>query len=514
VAPPGTDMATQGKETRKTQGAARRTVGLARWLLAWTACIAALWVFPAAAIAAEVPGSPGVRRALVIGNAAYRTLPLANPENDARLIASKLRTLGFEVEEHLNLGSREFRRVLRAFLNSLYEKEGVAVFYYAGHGVQIEGRNYLLPVDINPQSEYEVKDDSVDIDEIFVSRLEGARAQARIIILDACRNDPFPKRRTRNLQIRGGLAEMAARGTLIAYASAPGATAEDGPEGANSVYTKHLAEEMSVPGLEVEQMFKNVRVKVLRDTQERQVPWVNTSLTVNFSFNPRTGPDPAELARQERVRKLEKELASTRELLEQARLRMIEVEARQPTSTVAIAAPPGAPPPAQSAGLAPSVPSASLEESPPAAARPTQAAAAPAPPTPAPAASAAPTAATAAMSPPAVAIPPAAATAPATAAALTTDEAIRREFFRLQDQVRAAEEALLAARADAEAKTASAEPLPVSTADYGIRGGASISSARQTGRGKANQCSELLSRLSLGESLSDDHTNFLRRECK
>lgn len=242
----------------------------------------------ALALAAAVPAQaqPTDKRiALVIGNARYPKVPLDNPENDARLIANNLRKLGFDVNEQLNVNVLQFRRALREFARRVQEDDAIAVLYYAGHGVQIDGRNFLLPVDINLRDQEEVKDESVDIEELFLSRIEKARSHPRIVILDACRDNPFAGK-TRNIRSAGGLAEMGARGTLIAFASAPGAPAEDGPSGRNSVYTKHLAEEMMVPGLEVEQMFKNVRVKVLRDTRERQLPWVNTSLTSNFSFNP------------------------------------------------------------------------------------------------------------------------------------------------------------------------------------------------------------------------------------
>ncbi|MBT2303357.1 caspase family protein [Variovorax paradoxus] len=232
------------------------------------------------------------RIALVIGNARYPKVPLDNPENDARLIANNLRKLGFDVNEQLNVNVLQFRRALREFARRVQEDDAIAVLYYAGHGVQIDGRNFLLPVDINLRDQEEVKDESVDIEELFLSRIEKARSHPRIVILDACRDNPFAGK-TRNIRSAGGLAEMGARGTLIAFASAPGAPAEDGPSGRNSVYTKHLATEMMVPGLEVEQMFKNVRVKVLRDTRERQLPWVNTSLTSNFSFNPVRDAQPA-----------------------------------------------------------------------------------------------------------------------------------------------------------------------------------------------------------------------------
>ena len=288
------------------------------------------------------------RIALVIGNGRYPAMPLPNPENDARLIAANLRKLGFEVNEQLNLGVRDFRRVLREFSKRLQEDDAVAVLYYAGHGVQIDGRNYLLPVDLNLRDQEEVKDESVDIEDLFLSRLDRARSSARIVILDACRDNPFAGK-TRNVRSAGGLAEMGARGTLIAYASAPGQPAEDGPTGRNSVYTKSLAEEMMVPGLEVEQMFKNVRVKVLRDTKERQVPWVNTSLISNFSFNPDRGGGvaaaaaaaaaAAETGRQARIDRMEAELAQVRRELEAAAQRPRPAAAEPP---VVASAPPAA----------------------------------------------------------------------------------------------------------------------------------------------------------------------------
>ena len=306
-------------------GRLKHTLPSRRWvgpMLASALLAACLLVADALALLpdAKAAQAPAERRiAMVIGNSTYRDLPLNNPANDARLISANLRKLGFEVNEHLNLGVRDFRRVLRDFARRVQEDDAVAVLYYAGHGVQIDGRNYLLPVDINLRDEEEVKDESVDIDELYISRLERARSKARIVILDACRDNPF-RGRTRNIRASGGLAEMSARGTLIAFSSAPGAAAEDGPPGSHSVYTRHLADEMAIEGIEVEQMFKNVRVKVLRDTNQRQVPWVNTSLTVDFSFNPGTAINAADFVRQERIQRLEAELEQTRRALEKAEL--------------------------------------------------------------------------------------------------------------------------------------------------------------------------------------------------
>ncbi|MEO8248986.1 MAG: caspase family protein [Burkholderiales bacterium] len=343
--------------------------------------------------------------ALVIGNARYPTMPLTNPENDARVVAATLRRLGFDVSEHVNLGVKEFRKVLRDYARRVENEDGASVFYYAGHGVQIEGRNYLLPVDINLRDEYEIRDEGVDIDEIYIGRLERARSQVRIVILDACRDNPFSTR-SRATRGAGGLAEMAARGALIAYATAPGATAEDGPPGTNSVFTRHLAKELLTEGVEVEQMFKSVRVKVMRDTHERQVPWVNTSMTRNFSFNPAragTGDDAAkreDLARLQALldqrekdqKKLEDQLEQmARQLAESQRKAGVKAAAEAASvlerpsaspATTAIARPiapieivaPAAPirPPAATAALsAPSAPSALA----PAASEPTGAAA-------------------------------------------------------------------------------------------------------------------------------------------
>jgi type VI secretion system VasD/TssJ family lipoprotein len=224
------------------------------------------------------------RVALVIGNARYAQAPLANPENDARLIASTMQALGFAVELHTNLATRDFKRVLRDFGRRMEDDDIASVFFYAGHGMQIERRNYLLPVDLNLRDEGEVKDEAIDVEDALLSRINRVRPQARIFIIDACRDNPFTER-ARSARA-SGLAEMAAPGALIAFSAAPGRTAEDGPPGTNSIYTRHLAQQMRAQGVEVEDMLKNVRIQVLRETQERQIPWVNTSMVVNFVFNP------------------------------------------------------------------------------------------------------------------------------------------------------------------------------------------------------------------------------------
>ena len=273
-----------------------------RHLLAWLGFAPAAWpLWPAAwlgalpgplrAQPAPAPAAPAgaTRRvALVIGNAQYAQAPLSNPENDARLVGSTLRALGFDVDLQLNLKARDFKRVLRDFGRRMDDDDSASVFFYAGHGMQIDRRNYLLPVDLNLRDEGEIKDEAIDVEDALLARIDRVRPRARIFIIDACRDNPFNSGSgaTRSVRVGRGLAEMAAPGALIAFSAAPGRTAEDGPPGGNSIYSRHLAQEMRSEGVEVEEMLKNVRVKVLRDTQERQIPWVNTSMVVNFVFNP------------------------------------------------------------------------------------------------------------------------------------------------------------------------------------------------------------------------------------
>ncbi len=451
--------------------------------------------------AARAQGRPAEKRiALVIGNARYAAMPLANPENDARLISANLRKLGFEVNEQLNLNVREFRRVLREFARRLQQEDSIAVLYYAGHGVQIDGRNYLLPTDVNLRDEEEVKDESVDIEELFLSRLDKARSKARIVILDACRDNPFAGK-TRNIRAAGGLAEMGARGTLIAYASAPGAPAEDGPLGKNSVYTRNLAQEMMVPGLEVEQMFKNVRVNVLRDTRQRQVPWVNTSLTSNFSFNPHAGPSPEEAARQAQIRKLEAELQQTRKALEESRAAIRAAAAGAAATATATAntntntnanakfkANASSPPP--------------LPALPPALAPPS-----PAPPSnTAASTSGRPPPKPAAHAPTAAATTAPAAVAAAPAAAVEAAKANELHASRLEAQLERARQALAAVRAESRA-AAAARPAPPPAPQ-------NAAADQRVGGERQSNCRDLLSRASIGERLSAPEIAFLKAECK
>ena len=224
------------------------------------------------------------RLALVIGNAAYRTDPLDNPINDARLIADSLRQSGFNVTLRENLDRPGLLGALREFGNRLNENT-IAVLYYAGHGLQLRDRNYLIPVDAEIRSEDEIPISGIDLS-FILGRMSAARSRINIVILDACRNNPFAGK---TVAAPRGLAQMDAPvGTLLAFATAPGKLAADSGTGsaANSLYARYLAKNLLTPGLPVESVFKRVREGVVKDTQQQQVPWESSSLQGEFAFVP------------------------------------------------------------------------------------------------------------------------------------------------------------------------------------------------------------------------------------
>jgi len=220
------------------------------------------------------------RIALVIGNAAYKDAPLANPVNDARAVARTLNELGFQVKVQTNLTQVQMRRAIREFGDELHARQGVGLFYFAGHGVQISNRNFLIPVGADIQREYEVEDQAVDAGAVL-AMMQSAKARVNIVVLDACRNNPFIREFRSTIN---GLAPMQApAGTILAFSTAPGQTAIDGT-GQYGLYTEHLVEQLGVPGIKIEDVFKNVRIGVQRASGGRQVPWENTSLTGDFYF--------------------------------------------------------------------------------------------------------------------------------------------------------------------------------------------------------------------------------------
>ncbi|HKO08040.1 MAG TPA: ABC transporter substrate-binding protein [Alphaproteobacteria bacterium] len=224
------------------------------------------------------------RVALVIGNGAYRAAgvhKLKNPVNDARAMAKTLRELGFKVIEVEDADLKTMQKAFVEFSQAL-PRNGAALFYYAGHGMQLKGLNYLLPVDAAVEIDAAIPFETFPM-EVVTDQLDDAHARVALVILDACRDSPFG----RGLRgISGGLAAIdAARGTLIAYATAPGAVAEDGDSG-HGLYTLELLSAIKSPGLDVEQVFKKVRAAVVERSGGKQVPWESSSLIGEFFFVP------------------------------------------------------------------------------------------------------------------------------------------------------------------------------------------------------------------------------------
>ena len=224
----------------------------------------------------------GRRTALVIGNSAYHSVGrLDNPVHDARDIAATLQALGFEVVKKEDQTVEQMKLLIKEFGERLRREGGVGLFFYAGHGVQVGGRNYLVPVEVERLREKSIEFEAVDVGRVL-AEMETAGNDLNIVILDACRSNPF----TRGWRpVEGGLAQMSGpTGTLIAYATAPGAVASDG-NGSNGLYTAELLRQMRRPGVPIEQVFKEVRREVKRLSGGVQVPWESSMLVGDFYFS-------------------------------------------------------------------------------------------------------------------------------------------------------------------------------------------------------------------------------------
>jgi len=220
------------------------------------------------------------RTALVIGNGSYRSAPLRNPVNDAEDMAKTLRKLGFTVIHKQNATQRDMETSIRKFGERL-RKGGVGLFYYAGHGFQVNGINYIIPLDVEIREETDVKYEAVDARRVL-DAMYNAGNDLNIVILDACRDNPLARGFRSG---SSGLARMdAPKGTIIAYSTSPGKLALDG-KGRNSPYTAALVDYMDDPGLTIEQVFKKCRRRIVRATNGKQIPWESTSLTGDFYFN-------------------------------------------------------------------------------------------------------------------------------------------------------------------------------------------------------------------------------------
>lgn len=276
------------------------SIGRAKWqsltssTLAWRPLLVSLasifLLFPISSANAER------RVALVVGNSNYKNIsPLDNPRNDAKLMAETLRSVGFALvggAEQINLTKQSFDSAIQEFGNQLAGAD-VALFYYAGHGVQVRGSNYMVPTSANPTKEADVDFQMVDVS-LVLRQMEGAGTRLNLVILDACRNNPFAARGLRSAD--AGLAQMRApQGTLISYATQPGNVAQDGSYG-NSPYTSALSQSMLKAGLDIFQTFNEVGLAVKRSTGGQQQPWLSSSpIDGNFYFSSRPSPPSAEL---------------------------------------------------------------------------------------------------------------------------------------------------------------------------------------------------------------------------
>ena len=224
------------------------------------------------------PAWAGSKLALVIGNADYANMPkLLNPANDAKLIAGNLELVGFKVTLATDQTQAQMKSAIARFSDDT-EQAGagaIAIVYYAGHGVQIDGTNYLVPIDASANSAIEVVIGAVSASDLLKA-MEFARAKVNVVILDACRDNPF---KAASRGISRGLARVdAPAGSIVAYSTAPGQVAQDGST-ANSPYAEALAKHIATPGLVLEEVFRKVRIDVSLSSNGAQVPWEETSLT-------------------------------------------------------------------------------------------------------------------------------------------------------------------------------------------------------------------------------------------
>lgn len=256
-------------------------VKTARWL-----CLMVLF-----ACGAVVPVQAQNKLALVIGNSKYTQLPaLLNPANDAKLLSENLQQLGFTVTSLTDQTQAQMKSSIAQFTQAVTAAgpDTVALLYYAGHGVQIDGTNYLIPVDANVQSAGDVVLGAVSASDLLKT-FELAQAKVNVLVLDACRDNPF-KSNTRG--VSRGLAQVKApTGSILAYATAPGQVAADG-SGNNSPYAEALAKNLAIPGLALESVFRQVRIEVSDKTTGAQVPWEETSLTQEVVLKPAASAQP------------------------------------------------------------------------------------------------------------------------------------------------------------------------------------------------------------------------------
>ncbi len=223
------------------------------------------------------------RYALVIGIQNYTHAPLLNPVNDARSVAGSLRALGFDVTLVLDAERATLQQQVRSFYESVSEQNALTLFYYAGHAVQLQHHNYLVPLQADLSSVEHFSDGLYDVNDLF-AQMPNTPASQNLVILDACRNNPFASDGSGQGRASGLAPMRAPVGTLIAYATEPGGVASDG-QGKHSTYTRHLLKRLDTP-VPVEDMFRRVRRGVSTETRGQQIPWEHSSLLRKAYINP------------------------------------------------------------------------------------------------------------------------------------------------------------------------------------------------------------------------------------
>jgi uncharacterized caspase-like protein len=242
---------------------------------------------PTITLAPQLAQQQQPRVALVIGNAAYAEDSLDNPVNDATDIATALRSLGFEVTLLVDKDLRAMNDALETF-NRQLQRGSVGVFYYAGHGVQVNGENYLVPLGARLNRQNDVSYETLPLGKVL-NAMEDSEAQVKVVIIDACRDNPFIRRwrsNSRSSSVQRGLAiNIPPEGTIVSFATGPDDVAADG-EGRNSPYTASLLRHINTPDVDINEMFRAVRQDVMNATNREQIPWYQESLVGKFSFNP------------------------------------------------------------------------------------------------------------------------------------------------------------------------------------------------------------------------------------
>ena len=268
-------------------------------------------------LALAVPATAAKRVALVIGNSGYVNSPLANPANDAAAMSAKLKSLGFEVIHHTDAELPDMDEALEAFYRKLQGAEA-GLFYYAGHGMQSGGENYLIPLNSRVKRERDLRYYAMPAGRVLAA-MEDAGTPVNVVILDACRDNPFKK--SFRSASRGLAVVQTVSGSFVAFATSPGSVAADG-QGENGVFTKHILANIDTPGLTIEDVFRKVRQGVMAETRGKQTPWDSSSLTGAFHFSTPEAvakaapapskPDQTQLAMAEELRKMRQEMEAMR----------------------------------------------------------------------------------------------------------------------------------------------------------------------------------------------------------